>query len=143
MLTLHKNSHLDHGVSQALIAWILERYANRVAFFIETVVVPEELASGLETGIWGPIEGDGVIPNEEVTWTVRGERQWASRMCDRPKRPTRFLTVIAGPRGDEPCSLYTAFGGKSAPREPWDLGLATKEERQQSMDFWCQHALCK
>ena len=143
MLTIHPDSHLDHGVSPALLAYVCDLFAHKTGFFLKTIELPAELAVGLESRIWGPIEGDEPVPQSEVVWEVRGSRPWASRMTNQPARPTRWLTVIAGPRGGDTCSLYTAFGGKAAPREPWDTGLATPEERKESHDFWAQHALCR
>jgi hypothetical protein len=54
--------------------------------------------------------------------------------------PSALLTVIAGPNGDLPCMLYTAFGGPLAPREPADPTLP-ESERAASEAFWAVHAL--
>jgi hypothetical protein len=52
------------------------------------------------------------------------------------------LTVIAGPGDDglDGVVLYTAYGGKCAPREPGDTSL-NDEQRLESQAFWSEHAL--
>jgi len=132
-------SHLDHGLSQSHINWLLERFADRQAFFIETVELPAQLEP-LSCGLHGPLMGDAPVPEAECHRARRGERAGDSRLCRRAPRPTRLVTVIAGPDGGEPCVLYTAFGGPSAPREPWDPGL-DDAGRAESEGFWAAHAL--
>lgn len=38
--------------------------------------------------------------------------------------------------------LFTAFVGKSAPKEPWDKNIRSEEERLEAEEFWSKHALC-
>jgi hypothetical protein len=135
-----KESHLDHGVSAAHLSWILQQYALRESFFIETVNLPSHLSS-LSSALVGPIMGDAPVPESDVFYTVRGARKCASRMIKRKPRETRQITVIAGPHGDNPCVLFTAYGGPSAPREPGDLSLSSFEEIVASREFWRDHAL--
>jgi hypothetical protein len=56
-------------------------------------------------------------------------------------RPTRQLTIVAGPHGDEPCVLYTAYGGPEAPREPGDPDIPGHSARDAAAVFWADHAL--
>lgn len=133
------DSHVDHRLTPAHIAFILERYADCAAFFIETIEMPDDLP-GLPCTLHGPILGDDPVPDEECTRVVRGTRTWPSRMCARPARLVRTLTVIGGPDGDEPCVLYTAYGGPRAEREPLDPDLPPAEQ-EASAEFWAEHAL--
>lgn len=135
-------SHTDHALTPAHLAWIQERFADRQEFFLETLELPGELAA-LDCGLHGPLCGDAPVPESEVTYQQRGERPGKSRLCSRPSRPTRLLTVIAGPDGDEPCVLYTAFGGPAAPREPFDpaVALMPPEAQEACRVFWAEHAL--
>lgn len=133
-------SHLDHGLTAAHVAWLERRFVSRTGFFLETVELPAELPP-LTCALHGPLVGDAPVPESEVTYRRRGDRPGASRLCARPPRPTRLLTVIAGPEGEDPCVLYTAFGGPAAPREPCDPGLADGELREASRAFWAEHAL--
>ena len=140
-LKISPNSHLDHGLSALHIEFLLQRFANKSGFFIETLVMPESLKS-LESLIHGPSVGDLPVPESEVWYASRNNRPGKSRMCARHPRMSRIMTVIAGPRGNEPCSLYTAFGGPSAPREPFDSSLRNDVfALAESKEFWKQHAL--
>jgi hypothetical protein len=111
--------------------------------------------------------GDPPVTEDEVVYTERGTRHWPSRLVERPARPTRLITVIAGPheescptcRGNSSgpgstcpgdhcaggrrrhaCVLYTAFGGPPAPQEPGDPGC---KDPAESAAFWHDHALAR
>jgi hypothetical protein len=133
------DSHTDHRLTPEHLAWLCERFAGRTGFFIEEALLPGRLPS-VECGLHGPKAGDAPVLEEEVTYVVCGERAGESRMCKRPPRLTRTITVIAGPHGEEPCILYTAYGGPNAPREPFDPSLDEKSKRE-SEAFWSAHAL--
>ena len=57
MVTIHPNSHMDHGLTESHVKWLLERFADKTGFFIETVELPDALPS-LLSGIHGPAAGD-------------------------------------------------------------------------------------
>jgi hypothetical protein len=139
-LTISSDSHLDHYLTPEHLAWIQETFANRDGFFIETVTLPEHLGE-VPSAIYGPSVGDPPVAEVEVRYIIRGSRKCASRVVHRPSRMTRTMTVIAGPHGDQPCVLYTAYGGPCAPREPGDPGIPTWEELQACRAFWAEHAL--
>ncbi len=150
-------SHLDHNLKPAHLAWLLAHYAERNAFFIETIEIPEHLGK-VDCGLYGPLMGDPPVPEESVFYGVRGERKWATRVVNMPMRATRLLTVIAGPAGvkdglseDKPCVLYTTYGGPPAPREPGDPSIGADVVEKgfmsawgqlvMSRKFWAEHAL--
>lgn len=163
----HRDSHIDHGLTEAQIHHLLDRFTDRNSFFIETFTLPEGLGT-VPCGLYGPSMGDSAIGEDEVTYSARGTRAWPSRLIDLPARPQHEVTVIAGPheepcpqcttsawnmlhRADCPtcsgtgqlkhaCILYTAFGGPSAPQEPGDPGC---KDAAASAAFWRQHALAK
>ena len=139
MLTINALSHLDHGLTTAHLRFLLERYRDRDAFFIETLELPPALAA-LECGLYGPIMGDAPIAEADVVWRPRADRPYASRLVRRPPRPTRLLTIIAGPHEAFACMLYTSFGGPAAPRELGDPALAGAE-LEAARAFWAEHAL--
>jgi hypothetical protein len=139
MLTIHDDSHLDHDLTPAHVAFLRSRFADKVGFFVETVELPDEL-SDLVCGLYGPTMGDAPV-TEGVSFVARGDRAYSTRTVARPTRPTRLLTVIAGPHKDAPCVLYTAHGGPMAPREVGDPTLPTEEARAESAAFWAVHAL--
>ena len=132
----HSASHLDHSLTEAQVTYLLERFADRQAFFVEIVELPEELGT-VPCGLYGPIMGDPPV-RDGVVYAPRGTRTWASRLCARPPRPTRKVTVVAGPHAGEPCIVYTMYGGPSAPQEPDDPGC---RDVAASRAFWADHAL--
>lgn len=133
----HEASHFDHGLSEAQIAYVMERFADRNAFFIETIELPETLGTA-PCGLHGPLTGDAPISDEEVVRLPRGTRPWLSRLTPRPPKASRQVTVIAGPHEGEPCIVYTIYGGPLAPQEPDDPGC---KDVEASKAFWAQHAL--
>jgi hypothetical protein len=133
----HDESHVDHGLTSAQLEWLLARFADRDAFFIESVELPQELGT-VPCGLYGPDMGDEPVAESDVHYAVRGEREWSSRLVNRPSRPTRTVTVVAGPFEEHACVLYTAYGGPCSPQEPGDPGCKDKASSEQ---FWSQHAL--
>lgn len=133
----HEDSHLDHGLTADQVAHIFARFADRSEFFIETFELPEELGT-VPCGLYGPAMGDQ--PIVVAFRQRRGTRQHESRLVAAPTRPTRTVTVIAGPHADLPCVLFTAFGGPLTPKEDADPTLRD-DERAASEAFWSEHAL--
>jgi hypothetical protein len=145
----HAESHLDHNLTEAQVAFILERFADKRAFFIETIELPDALGT-VPCGLHGPLVGGTPIVEADVTYAKRGTREWTSRLIDRAPQAVRTVTVIAGPHEEKcwhcdgsggigewkaripcgtcdhgkvkhACILYTCYGGPCAPQEPGDL----------------------
>lgn len=134
-------SHLDHALPRDVVDYVVARFAARTSFFLESIELPAHMPS-VECGLHGPAMGDAPVPDAECESAVRGDRGGPSRLCARPPRPCRVVTVIAGPHDGHPCVLYTIFGGPAAPREPWDPSLS-EAERAESVAFWSEHALSR
>ena len=154
MLILTADSHLDHALTLDHVRWVLKRFRDREAFFVETVALPAELPA-LLCALRGPAVGTAPVPDAEVIMEARNGRDWPSRLMRQGfeimKRPGHVswaplysgtVTVIGGPAGELPCVLYTAYGGPCAPREPGDPSL-TGEALEQAQAFWAEHALCR
>lgn len=139
MLTIHKDSHLDHALTKAQIDFLLSHFAEHEGFFIETLELPEELGT-VPCGLYGPIMGDPPITENQVFYAKRGNREYTSRMrnSDVAPRQVRTVTVIAGPHDGQNCVLFTAFGGPCAPQEINDPGC---KDLIKSQVFWAEHAL--
>lgn len=135
----HNASHFDHGLNEAQIDFLMERFAERDAFFIETVELPEALGT-VPCGLHGPLVGGVPVEESEVTYAARGTRAWTSRLVDRPLQQVRTVTVIAGPHEEHACIVYTMYGGPCAPQEPDDPGC---KDVDASKAFWSQHALTR
>ena len=137
----HADSHFDHGLSSAQVDYLLATLADHRTggVFVTTVELPVELGT-VPCGLYGPTMGDPPVSDVEATLEVRGTRAWKSRLIDRPMRPTRSVTVVAGPHDGEPCIVYTMFGGPQAPQEPDDPGC---KDVEGSRAFWRDHALAR
>lgn len=135
----HSASHLDHNITAAQLDYLLHRFADRTAFFIETVELPPELGT-VPCALYGPTMGDAPVDEDRVFYKARGERAYASRLLDAPTRPTNKITVIAGPHDGHDCIIYTAFGGPLAPKEPDDPTL-NESDKPDSRSFWSTHSL--
>jgi len=134
-LVVHKDSHLDHGLSEEAVAFILNKFQDRDGFFIESFDLPEGFGK-VPCALYGPLMGDEAVTEDQVVYAVRGDRSYSSRMVSRPMRDTSVVTVIAGPHDGKSCVLYTAFGGPLAEKEVGDPSAAEK-----SAAFWAAHAL--
>jgi hypothetical protein len=146
MLNIISGSHLDHALTMQHLRFILATFGNRDGFFAETVAMPPELPP-LPCGLRGPAVGGDPVPDAHVQMVCRPGRTYPSRVILPAFMPehiwnleSRVLTVIAGPVGDLPCVLFTAYGGPLAPREPGDPSLP-EDQREASIEFWKTHAL--
>lgn len=137
-MQIHTVSHIDHWLTPDHLNFILSHFADRTEFFVETVELPPDL-SALPCGLHGPVIGDAPVVESEVTYGKRGDRSYNSRLVDRPARPSRLMTVVAG-FYEGAMVLYTAYGGPAAPREVMSPGL-TRSDVVESESFWSQHAL--
>ena len=108
----HAESHLDHNLTDAQIAFITERFAERDAFFIESVTLPAELGT-VPCGLHGPLVGDPPVPEETVTRAPRGSRAWPSRLIELAPKPSNIVTVIAGPH-EETCATCAGTGERQS-----------------------------
>jgi hypothetical protein len=104
----HNASHFDHGLNEAQIDFLMTRFADRDAFFIETVELPEQLGT-VPCGLHGPLVGGAPVEENEVTYAKRGTRAWSSRLVERPKQQVHTVTVIAGPH-EETCPVCSGKG---------------------------------
>jgi len=135
----HPDSHVDHDLTEAQLRYLVDHFADRDGFFVETITLPQDLGT-VPCGLYGPSAGDPVIHEESVTYARRGDRTWESRLVALPARQQREVTVVAGPHDGHACVLYTAFGGPAAPQEPGDPGC---KDLGASTAFWREHALAK
>ncbi len=142
VLTLHRESHLDHALSQEQIGHLLALFKDKDGFFIETVTLPAELGT-VPCGLYGPVMGDEPVPESEVVYEQRDRRAYSSRLVKRQSRPCRQITVIAGPQDGQNCVLFTAFGGQQAPQELGDPNLKNAALIEQARAFWREHAIAK
>jgi hypothetical protein len=137
-------SHTDH-LPAAVLDWALCQI-DAAGFGIHTLTLPESFPAQ-PCDLIGPATGLPVPNPEAIVLGYRPGRRYASRLVRVEPVPTREITVIAGPAGDdvpgespETIILYTAFAGPAAPREPDDPSLPD-EEVAAATAFWAEHAL--
>jgi hypothetical protein len=169
----HRDSHLDHGLTDVQVRHLLGRFADRDGFFVETFTLPPELGT-VPCGLYGPVVGDSPIGEEEVEYAPRGSRAWRSRLIALPPRPQHEVTVIAGPheatcaecdgRGrwtgifpapplSEVCGACDGIGrvkyrcvlytAFGGPLAPQEPDDPGCKDRATSAEFWRAHALAK
>lgn len=136
--------HADHGLTAAHYEWLRDVLQDRTGFFLLPLEIPEDLPS-LSCGLYGPSMGDAPVPEEAVSYQIRGNRRCASRLIDEPPRPGRYCIVIGtGGSGTGDITVWTAYGSLApvvAPREPGDTSIDSWEGVEESRAFWGQHAL--
>ena len=77
---------------------------------------------------------------DDVRLLQRKARKGLSRIVfNRQAEPTRLLTVGICRDDDGLLTVFTAFFGVKAPKEPWDC--KNEAERTESDAFWATHAL--
>lgn len=131
--------HGDHGLTDEHWRLVEIQLAGwDGSFRMEVIDFGEELPA-LTSGLYGPVEGDEAISENEVVYQKRGDRNNYSRMIDRPGRPVQKLVLIVGSNKGKP-TVFTCYGGNTiAPREPSET--MSPEEYNESRKFWNQHAL--
>lgn len=156
-IRIHEDSHVDHGIPKVVVDFILKSLRGRTGFFIETITLPEIIEHRHGLDYWqapGQVFAETKVepvpcglhldvPESEVHYAKRGDREYTSRLCNRPPRMVREVTVIAGLHRDLPdvgMILFTIFGGPAAPREPGDPSLEG-EALEESKEFWKSAAL--
>jgi hypothetical protein len=161
-ITKHADSHVDHNLTSQQLDFVLAQDPSLhgtgpVRVF--TIQMPESLGC-LPCGLYGPLCGDKPVREAQVFYATRGERKGESRLmkdgvsphpsgvdaltlsAPYPTRPSRLVTIVAGPHDGHPWVLFTAYGGPLAPKEPFDFeDDDSSEQAQESRAFWSEHAL--
>ena len=131
--------HAHHGISRETLEWALSEICP-IGFFLRTLTLTEEHPD-LSNALYGPKSGDAPIAEDDVHRVKRTGDRPPSRMVARPRRATRLLTVIGMAEG-ESVTIYTAYGGPAAEREPGDPTVTPgSHEHEVAVTFWAEHAL--
>lgn len=136
-LLVHAESHLDHGLTEAQRAHVLDMFAMCTEAFSARVELPARLGT-VPCALIGPATGGDPVDESAVSYARRGSRPWESRVIACEPAQTRIVTIIAGPHDGHPCVVYTMYGGPQAPQEPGDPGC---KDPDASRVFWREHAL--
>ena len=85
-------------------------------------------------------------PEDEIVMVYRKGRSGQTPMVkNRDAEPCNSIIAILRKdfsiRDKDAYEMATSYIGSGSPREPWDPGISTDKELQQSTDFWNSHAL--
>lgn len=146
-------SHLDHLMEDKghdgfeILKWILdhpfELKKEDGPVLVAQISIPEQFGKRLTD-----IHFD--VPDSECYPEKRGNREYASRVCDRAPYYSDQMGVVAGPhdslagQSDDAevgyLYLYTAYFGPVAPPEPTDPSCPD-HLKNQAETFWSKNAL--
>ena len=89
------------------------------------------------------INTEPITNNSDTYFSIRKEREGPSRVVlDEDPQETSIISIVAEPTDENNYNLISAWYGHIAPREPWDNSLLKdKKALDESLSFWCCHAL--
>lgn len=128
----HMQAHPE--ITASLLKEVLAKVTYKPPFFMEEVEMGH---------IIGKTACVIVSPNDDVRWEARPGREIKSPVVyGKNPEDTSVVTVgICTDRDDGVVTLFTAFAGEKAPKEPNDPHLRP-EEKEESERFWSTHAMC-
>ena len=103
-------------------------------FFMESVDLHETV--GKDHCVFVPED-----KRKEIKMVQRPNREGLTPMIDMEPQNTSLVTVGLCVDDDGLWTMFTAFYGVKAPKEPWDKTLS-ESEREESEEFLSTHALC-
>lgn len=138
--------HGDHGLEPEHVEFIKSVMAQREkgSFICESFPLPADCPD-LYDGLYGPINGDESITEDQVYYIICGDCGHASRMVDRPLRACRNVVII-GLCNEVLWTAYGSLAGVVAPREPFDKFFddpTNTTAKAEAEEIWSKHALAK
>ncbi len=134
----------EHLQAHPEVAELLEGALKKITLPKGVPIYLGEIDMGRELGESGAVHTAPVKPDEETTFAFRIGREGPTRVVHQGTQSEIASTVVivAKPTEDfQEWELLTAYVGKLTPREPWDPGLQTDEEKSEALNFWSQYAL--
>ena len=133
--------HGDHGLTPRHLQFVDEIMAEfeEGTFICQAFKMPDS-CPGLFDNLYGPVNGDAPVTDEECYFEQRGDRKTVSRLLDRLPRPGARWMVIIGLAQDKLWTAYGSIPGVVAHREKDDPTL-TPEGKLEAEKFWAEHAL--
>lgn len=127
----HMAAHLDVDINH--IKKTIIKMSINDSFIMETVDL------GYTIGVDHCVDVTNAM--ETVTMEQRPNRNGLTPTTTLPGTETSKITIGICKDDDGLYTLFTAFYGIKAPREPWDC--KTESERSESENFWKNHAISK
>lgn len=130
----HMIAHKDAADNKELLIEAVQKIVYTPPFWMGT------LDMGRIIGKDGCVE---VTEEDDTCWACRPGRKLPSHLVFN-KQPvdTQYFTVGMCTDDDGLVTIFTAFPGKMAPKEPTDPSLKDSD-RAESEAFWATHALCQ
>ena len=128
----HMKAHPDVEINDVRKA--INNIALSGTFFMESIDLHEII--GKDHCVFVPEER-----REEVKMIQRPNRDGLTPMIGIEAQSTSLITIGLCVDDDGLWTMFTAFYGVKAPKEPWDKTLS-ESEREESEEFWSTHALC-
>lgn len=126
--------HLEGGLTMELISEAISRVRTS-----DELVTKETVEFGCIIGKTTCVRVDPA--KDEIVYIRRGNRPGLTPMVkNREPEDCSCVTVVLIRHGND-MKLLTAYIGKGAPKEPWDLSIRTAQERLECEAFWKTHAL--
>ena len=127
----HMKAHPE--VTQEWIEEVISKVTYKPPFFMEEIEMCKTM---------GKSACVAVTEKDDVRWEKRPGRDIESPVVyGREAEETTIATIgICTDRDDGVVTVFTAFAGEKAPKEPNDPYLRT-EEKEESEKFWSSHAL--
>ena len=132
----------------------LEAHRNIIDFLPEAIsqislAKKEEGRIRMEIDLVNMVGKSSLLNTEQIDiytdayFCMRKGRVGASRVVLNEKpQETSIISIVAEPIQEKRYNLISAWYGKIAPCEPWDYTLLTEQKAfEESLDFWCCHAL--
>ena len=130
---------LAHPEVQKILAEAIGKISLPNGAFLAT-----EVEMGRVVGLSGCVKVPWIELSDKAFFAQRIEREKPTRVLPGAEgKETTKVVILAFPdrRDKRTYVLITSWIGTLAPKEPWDANIRSKEELQESLDFWSSHAL--
>lgn len=133
----------NHLVAHPEVRNLLPEAIGRVKLPRDGAFLSAEVEMGRVVGRSGCVSTPPINPNHLSLFAQRIGRERPSRVIIGEGELTTKVVVLAFPvRGEVGTYvLVTSWVGSLAPKEPWDCTIASDQEYQDCLQFWCSHAL--
>ena len=133
----------DHLVAHPEVRDILPEAIGRVVLPSGGAFLSAEVEMGSVVGRSGCVQTSPISPSERSLFAQRVGRERPSRvMVGEGEETTKVVVLAFASRGEAGVYvLVTSWVGSLARKEPWDPTIRSQAEHQESLDFWCSHAL--
>lgn len=134
----------DHLRAHPEVQTLLQEAIGRVRLPQDGSFLAVEAQMGRVVGRSGCVATPHIRFDDPASFALRTGREKPSRVVLDAEGPETTKVVVLAFASKESRGQYvlvTSFVGELAPKEPWDRNIRSQEELQESLDFWCSHAL--